>query len=412
MSEFVRVSKTELEQLQDLVKSVPDLQRELDGFRQWQQEQKNRESRPAFLYAGANDDVTGSSRSEKAEAMRHFGRVAKAIIRKDNASYNKEIDQYPEWYLQKAAFSEAANGEGLYLAPSVWSDLIFSNVERYGFARKLANVIPMPARDVKFNTGAGAVTVAWPGNNTAPTPHDATSHFTQTSLTASTMAAAAIIQKELDEDGLASLYDYLVMRYGKAIAKEEDLQFFNGTGSPFTGIVGTVTTNIVYQGNAIGSGKTLFDNVSWTDMVNLKNKVNPDIQTDGVYVVSQTVFGFLQKEVDDNHRPIFNHESPRPNQNNTGIDQAPWIYNGSPLWVVGNAVLPTSAASRVSAVFGDFQNEAIFGVRRDVTLETFDQAYGGVDLAGQRQVALQVTERVAIAFPDETAFAVLKTSAS
>lgn len=389
----------------DLPAFIAEFRAWRDGQSRAESEQKRLDNRPPWLNGGNGD---GLNRTDKREISRHVAQVIGATLLKDYRRYEALTEQYPDWYKEKAAFSEAANGEGLYLAPSVWSDRIYANVEQFGYARRMATVIPMPDRDIKLNAGTGAVLATWPGHNTAVTPTDATNFFTQSSLTAATLAVAAIIQKELDEDAIASLIDFLTMRHGKAIAKAEDLQFFNGTGSPFTGVVGAVTTNVV----TLSATKTAFSNISWTDMVDLKLKTNPDIQINGAYVVSSTVFGVLSKEVDDNRRPIYFNEQPHANLNNTGINQTPWNYNGSPLWVVSNDLMPTTAAARVGAVFGDFENYSLFGERRGLTMETYDQSYAGVDLSGKRQVAIEMTERVALAFPDETAFAVLKTAAS
>lgn len=353
--------------------------------------------RPGFLYASKADH---SAQKEKAKFMVDY---LKATFSKNSDRVAKLVDENSDWFVSKAAFSEAANGEGLYAVPTFWSDQIFSNVDTAGFARRIGKVFPMSNAVVNL-TGAGTVTVSWPGANTAPTPFDATSFLTQTVLTANTMAAASIIQKELDEDTVIALLDYLALQYGKAIALEEDKQYFNGTGSPFTGVCGTVTSNITRLAT------TAFSAISWTDMVDAKNLTTPDVQQNGVYCVSQTVFGFLQKEVDLNERPIYFNESPRPNDGNTGINQTNWIYNGSPMWVLPNAVMPSTAANKVAAVFGDFGNYGILGTRRDSTMETFDQAYGGVDLSGKRQIAIQFTERIAVGFPQETAFAVVKTA--
>lgn len=406
MSQYFQVSADQLEELKATAQSFKTFKADFEAFQAWQKEHNANQNRPAALY-GTGSNLT---KGDKREVMQHVGQIVRAAIVKDHAAYQKATEKYAEWYTAKDAFSEASNGDGLYLVPSIWSAEIYSNVERYGYARRIAKVIPMPARDIKLNTGTGDIAVSWPGHNTAPNPFDANDHFSQVSLTAETMAAAAIIQKELDADAIASLYDYITMRFSKGVAKGEDTQFFVGSGAPFTGITGTgvITTNAV----TLDVGEVSFADVSWTDMKALKLAVNPDIQTDGIYTVSSTVFGYLQTEADTAGRPIFDNERPIENKGNTGIDQAPWTYNGSPLWVLPNDLMPTSGASKIAAVFGDYANYAIFGVRQEMELETFDQAYGGVDLSGKRQIALQITERVALAFPDETAFAKLSTAAS
>lgn len=364
---------------------------------------------PGALYASK------AHREERIDQAIHILRFIGASLKKDPHLLQKAMDERPEWYhrdarIEKAAgdpFSGASDGQGAFTIPSIWSDQIFSNVDRYGFARRMATVFPMGARTVKFHVG-GAVTVGWVNEDTAPTVFDATSYFAQAELTAKTMAAAAIIGKDFQEDTAVAFVDFLTDLYARAIGKEEDKQFFNGTGTPFTGVIGKVTTNIV----TLAATKTAFSDATWKNMVDLKLAVNPDIMETGAYVVSKAMFGVLSKDVDDNGRPIYYNEQPHPNKNNTGIDQAPWEYNGSPLWVVGDGVLPTSAANKVAAIFGDFKKYGLLGIRQEMEMETFDQSYAGIDLSGKRSLALVVHERISLGFPDETAFAVLKTAAS
>jgi HK97 family phage major capsid protein len=356
---------------------------------------------PGYLHhAGASN--------ESRERAIHAARWFLAAATRNERGLEQAFGENPQWYHAKAAFSEAGNDTGLYTVPSSWSEMIFSNVENYGFARRLGNVYPMPARDVKFTTG-GAVTVSWPGMNTAPTPFDATNFFSQTALSAQTMAAAYVIQKELLDDTIVDLMGYLARQYGRAIAREEDVQFFNGAGSPFTGIIGTSGVKTT----SMTTGLTGFDKVSWTHMNNLKLTVNTDIQLEGEYVVPQSVLGYLYNEVDSQNRPIRNVVGPGPAAvPNHGIHVAPYTYNNSPLYTVPDVLFPTSGAGRVCALFGDFRTYGILGVRRDMTVDTYDQSYAGIDLAGKRQLAIQVVERIGIAFPDPSAFGVLKTAAS
>jgi HK97 family phage major capsid protein len=350
---------------------------------------------------------SGASNEGRERAI-HAAKWFLAAATRNERGLELAFGENPQWYHAKAAFSEASNDAGLYTVPTSWSDMIFSNVENYGFARRLGNVYPMPARDVKFTTG-GAVTVSWPGMNTAPTPFDATNFFSQTALSAQTMAAAYVIQKELLDDTIVDLMGYLARQYGRAIAREEDLQFFNGGGTPFTGIIGTSGVRTT----SMAAGLTGFDKVSWTHMNNLKLTVNTDIQLEGEYVVPQSVLGYLYNEVDSQNRPIRNVGGPGPAAlPNHGIHVAPYTYNNSPLYTLPDALFPASGAGRVCALFGDFRTYGILGVRRDMTVDTYDQSYGGIDLAGKRQLAIQVVERIGIAFPDPSAFGVLKTAAS
>lgn len=359
---------------------------------------------PGALYASK------SHRDERIEQAMHCMKLVKTMLKADAELVQKVMDEKPEWYHAKAAgdpFSGVSDGQGGYTIPSIWSEQIFSNVDKYGFARRLANVFPMGARSEKFHVG-GAVTGGWVNEDTAPTVFDATSFFTQATLTAKTLAAAVIIGKDFQDDTVVAIVDYITEMFAQFIGKSEDIQFFNGTGSPFTGVANSVTSNVV----TMAAGEVAFSDVTWKNMVDLKMSVNPAIMNEGVYVVSKATLQALLKDTDDNGRPIYMNERPTPNRNLTGIDQSPWDYNGSPLWVVGDGVLPTTGADEVAAIFGYFKKFSLFGVRQDMQMETFDQSYKGIDLAGKRMLALAVHERVSMGVVDETAFAVLKTAAS
>ena len=102
---------------------------------------------PGFLY-GSKAEL-----EEKQEQAVHIIEFFKALQRKDDDLVRKVMEKRPEWYRTKAAFSEASNGAGQYTVPSFWSDMIFSNVERFGFARRLAKVMPMPGKTVNLTTG-------------------------------------------------------------------------------------------------------------------------------------------------------------------------------------------------------------------------------------------------------------------
>ena len=233
------------------------------------------------------------------------------------------------------------------------------------------------------------------------------------------MAAAQIIQKELLQDAAVPILQYLTEQVARAVAKEEDKQFFNGTGSPFTGIINTSGINSVYQGGSSTSGKTGFANISWVDLVNLAQSLNTDAQENAAFFVSQSVYGALRQEASAT-RPIWNFGAPIGMAGQQGISavtgkpielpKSVWSPLDWPLYVIGNGVLPTSAASTVSVVFGNTQR-AVLGVRQDLTMETFDQSYNGRSRRSTPTRA-RLLRACCGRVPVPGAFGVLKTSAS
>jgi len=324
-------------------------------------------------------------------------------------------------------FNEGTGAEGGYLVPQYWYDQVITNVEKYGWLRKLGRKFPMAGQKLNIPTASGALTASWVGELTAATQQDATNFFGQLVLTAAVAQACQIISLEELADTNVALIQYLSERTGIDIARLEDIQLFMGTGAgvgsgqPFTGIDHATGVNTNYFGGSAGSGKTAFSNISWTDIITMVEAVNPQAQggNAGLFV-SQPVFSALLKEKDSNGRPIQNFMTP-PNFAETQGIGAPKTYmaNGTPVYVIGTdptgqtAPLPTtSAANTLAAVYGDISRFAAYGIRQDMTVRTFDESYNGFDLAGKRAIALVSYERIGIGITQGNAFSILKTSVS
>lgn len=335
--------------------------------------------------------------------------------------------QYYAPHIRQAAFSEASNGAGGYTVPTFIADYIWQNVERFGFARRTAMVMPMGTKTIELNTG-GTVTVSHPGDNAAATPFDATSFFTQVSLTAFSAQAIQIFQKELLQDTAVPVLQYIAKECGFAFAKDEDQSFFSNAGSnlsPSTGLWNTSGTQIYYLGGAAGSGKTSVANVSWTDLIGAYNALNTTALQNAVLFISQTAWSNFRKEASSS-RPIWDMLSPQVWTDEAGINpftgnkvarppMAPglWTPGGVPCVVLPNGLFGTqTSANTVIGFIGNLQNIGVLGLRQDITSETFDQATAGVDLSGQRQISLNTTQRYGVAFPNPSAGALIYTSLS
>jgi len=78
--------------------------------------------------------------------------------------------------------------------------------------------------------------------------------------------------------------------------------------------------------------------------------------------------------------------------------------------VVPDALFPTSAANTPSAIYCDFAQFTVMGIREDVTVNEYKEYFGATGLGGTHQKGIEVVERVAFAFPAPSAIGVLKTS--
>ena len=343
-------------------------------------------------------------------SAKHKGLEGQAdeIARRANEKFGTET---------RANFNTGTASQGGAVVPQFWVDEIQSFADQFGWARALCKIYPMRGKTEKL-TSSGAFTGAVVAEGTSLTLTDSTNFFVSTDLTAKKLVAGAIISEEQLQDATPAFLDYVVNGLGRALAETEDKQFFNGSGiSPnFTGLLGTSGTTVSYQGGSSTSGKETFAEISWKDLINLRLSINSSVGANGVFVVPQSVFGYLMKETDSvNGRPIFDMVKPMdvPAIGMTALEGNTYVsITGRPLHVVPDALFPSSAVSTASAIYCDFSQFAVMGIREDVTVNEYKEYFGATGLGGTHQKGIEVVERVAFAFPAPSAIGILKTSAS
>ena len=335
--------------------------------------------------------------------------VADEICREANAKFNGQQN--------RANFNSGNSAQGGALVPEFWADEIQSYADAYGYTRALAKVYPMRGKTEKL-TSSGAFTGGVVAEGSALTLTDSTNFFTSTSLIAKKLVAGCVVSEEELQDAVPAFYDYVTNGLARALAETEDKQFFNGDGiSPnFTGLISTSGTTVTFQGGSSTSGKDTFAEISWKDLINLRLSINSSVGANGAFVVPQSVFGYLMKETDSvNGRPIFDMVKPMdvPAIGMTALEGNTYVsITGRPLHVVPDALFPSSAASKASAIYCDFAQFTVMGIREDISINEYKEYFGATGLGGTHQKGIEVVERVAFAFPAPSAIGVLKTSAS
>ena len=318
-----------------------------------------------------------------------------------------------EKYLTRANFNTGTASQGGAAVPQFWIEEIMNFADQFGYARALAKIYPMRGKTENL-VSSGAFTGAVVAEGSGLTLTDSTNFFTATAMTAKKIVAGAIVSEEQLQDATPAFLDYIINGLGRALAETEDKQFFNGDGNTpnFTGLTGISGTTTVRQGGANNSGKTAFSNISWTDLWNLRLGVNSGVGANGVFVVPQSVFGYLMKETAGS-RPVYDQVRPieitsiglTALTNNTYFTPT-----GRPMHVVPDSLFPTTAANTASAFYADFAQFSVMGIREDVTVNEYKEYFGATGLGGTHQKGIEVVERVAFAFPAPSAIGVLKTS--
>jgi HK97 family phage major capsid protein len=320
-----------------------------------------------------------------------------------------------EKYVTRANFNTGTNSQGGFAVPQFWVEEIMSYADRFGYARALSKIYPMRGK-VENITSSGAFSAAVVAEGSSLTLTDSTSFYTGTALTAKKIVGGCIVSDEQLRDATPAFLDYTISGLAQALAEAEDKQFFKGTGNTpeFTGCTILSGTSVVYQGGASNSGKTGFANISWKDLINLRLAVNSGVGANGVFVVPQSVFGYLLKETDAvNGRPIW--DMIRPMEVNsiglTALENNTYVTpTGRPMHVVPDSLFATSAVTTPSAVYCDFSQYSILGIREDVAVDEYKEYFASTGLGGTSQRGIMVSESIGIAFPAPSAIGVLKTS--
>lgn len=320
-----------------------------------------------------------------------------------------------EKYLTRANFNTGTNAQGGFAVPQFWVEEIMSFADRFGYARALAKIYPMRGKTENI-TSSGAFSAAVVAEGSSLTLTDSANFYTGTALTAKKIVGGCIVSDEQLRDATPAFLDYTIQGLAQAIAEAEDKQFFKGTGNApeFTGCTILSGTSVIRQGGANNSGKDAFEDISWKDLINLRLGVNSGVGANGVFVVPQSVFGYLLKETDAvNGRPIWDMIRPlevtsiglTALENNTYVTPT-----GRPMHVVPDSLFATSAANTASAVYADFSQYSILGIREDITVDEYKEYFAATGLGGTQQRGIMVTESIGIAFPAPSAIGVLKTS--
>lgn len=142
-------------------------------------------------------------------------------------------------HTKAAQFNEDAdNARGGYLVPpQLMAEVLRIIPTGYGVARSDMTYLPFsgPGNERKIPTLASGITATWTGEGVAKTGTNPT--FGLVTQTLKKLACIIPFTEEILEDSAINLTQLVATLFAEAVAKEEDIQFFMGTGSPWTGIL-------------------------------------------------------------------------------------------------------------------------------------------------------------------------------
>ena len=344
-------------------------------------------------FSAKTEDISGLDGKEKS------AKFFKAL-------YNKDLGTLASF----KAMNETTGSAGAFLVPEEFTAEVYRVVEDFGLVAKMATKFPMGSDTRNIPTVASSVTGSYPGEATAGTASQPV--LAQVQLIAKTWVGLTPMSNELLEDANVSVVNLLVELFAEAIAGELDSQGLVGTGSPFTGVLGNASVNIV----TMSATRDTYIEADLADYRSLITQVKPWALQGAGYVMHRTVWANIQTLRTAGATGDFFGASTNPVI--VGVPQGYPTATAGFLWgypvYLSDKMPATSVGSQASTKFCIFGNlkHIYMGDRANLAVAISQEGViNSVSLFETNQSAVRVIARHAIAVGLPTAFAVLKTSA-
>ena len=165
---------------------------------------------------------------------------------------NKSAQQWVSDRYGVKAHGETNNSLGGFLVPDELEQAIIDLRARFGKFRANTRVLNMSRDTLLINRIAGGLTASFVGEGSSISETDAS--FDQVSLVARKAATLTKYSRELAEDSVVNLGDFLAGEVARAFANTEDEAGFNGDGSSSNGGIVGLKNAVGSAGQKTGSG--------------------------------------------------------------------------------------------------------------------------------------------------------------
>ena len=165
---------------------------------------------------------------------------------------NKSAQQWVSDRYGAKAHGEVNNSLGGFLVPDELEQAIIDLRARFGKFRANTRVLNMSRDTLLINRIAGGLTASFVGEGSSISETDAS--FDQVSLVARKAATLTKYSRELAEDSVVNLGDFLAGEVARAFANAEDEAGFNGDGTSSNGGIVGLKNAVGSAGQKTGSG--------------------------------------------------------------------------------------------------------------------------------------------------------------
>ena len=278
---------------------------------------------------------------------------------------------------------EARDREGGYLVPEEFSNALIDLQEMYGVFRQEANMVPMASDTLTVPRSVGGLTVYSPDELTATTATNPT--FDNVRLTTRTLSTISVFSRDLSEDAVINIADFIAKEAAQALSLAEDNMGFIGTGtSTYFGAQGITTCMAAGSVYTAITGNTAFNTLDLADFHGMVGQLPEYAQAGAKWFISRAGWADSMVRLMD------------AAGGNTGAMLAggvPLQFMGYPVVIVQvmNSTLTAQTSTTGLLALANLPMAAMLGVRRGIMAETSTDRYFEL-----RQVATLVSERVAV----------------
>jgi len=221
----------------------------------------------------------------KVDEKYRFSDFLKAVAYKDHAALAK-MDS-------TKLLGDQTGASGGFTVPPQFLPQLIQLASEDSIVRSRALNIPMTSRTVivpgldSTGTGVGAahalggVVATW--TETGTTKHETEPSFTQIELVARELSGYTQVKDALLQDSAISLEALLYSLFGRAIAYQEDYAFLLGTGAG-------MPLGILNAGALLTVGRQVANQVSYTDVTNLKQQLYPPSWKSAVWICQTDIY--------------------------------------------------------------------------------------------------------------------------
>jgi HK97 family phage major capsid protein len=233
---------------------------------------------------------SGKVLTMKKSTVEQMGLYFKALLNKDYVGAKNVINKIQ-------VLNETTVGDGGYLVPEEWSNLLVPMVEDKAVIRGLARVMNITSNKLNVPTVVSNPKAAWGSEQGLKST--TSMEFSELELTPYKLTALAVITEELVQDALVDITRIVTEALATAIAKEEDNAFAtgSGTGQP-TGFATGYTPIWTKACGGLGT---------WSDINQAFMRMTQDYRKTAVWVGNMNTLANVMSTKTSTGAPIYNN---------------------------------------------------------------------------------------------------------